>query len=80
MIGTLVNTACIVTGSLVGALLKKGLGEKYSRTLFHAMGLASIALGAASFVNNLPKSEYPVLFILSLAIGGVAGTALDPGG
>ena len=77
MIGTLVNTACIVTGSLVGALLKKGLGEKYSRTLFHAMGLASIALGAASFVNNLPKSEYPVLFILSLAIGGVAGTALD---
>ena len=77
MIGTLVNTACIITGSLVGALMKKGLGEKYTRTLFNAMGLASIALGAASFVNNLPKSEYPVLFILSLAIGGVAGTALD---
>ena len=77
MIGTLVNTACIITGSLVGALMKKGLGEKYTRTLFNAMGLASIALGVASFVNNLPKSEYPVLFILSLAIGGVVGTALD---
>ena len=41
------------------------------------MGLASIALGANSFVQNMPKSEFPVLFILSLALGGVAGTALD---
>ena len=77
MIGTIVNTACIAAGSLVGALVKKGLGEKYTKTLFSAMGLASIALGAATFANNLPKSEYPVLFILSLAIGGVIGTALD---
>lgn len=77
MIGTIVNTACIAAGSLVGALVKKGLGEKYTKTLFNAMGLASIALGAATFANNLPKSEYPVLFILSLAIGGLIGTALD---
>lgn len=77
MLGTIVNTACIAAGSLVGALVKKGLSEKYTRTLFNAMGLASLALGAATFTNNLPKSEYPVLFILSLAIGGLIGTALD---
>ena len=41
------------------------------------MGLASLALGANSFVQNMPKSEFPVLFILSLAIGGIVGTALD---
>lgn len=77
MIGTIVNTVCIIAGSLVGSLLKKGLSEKYTLILFDAMGLASIALGANSFVQNMPKSEFPVLFILSLAIGGIVGTALD---
>ena len=77
MLGTIVNTACIVAGTLIGTLFKKGLGEKYTKTLFNAMGLASIALGANSFVANMPKSEFPVLFILSLAIGGLIGTALD---
>ena len=77
MLGTIVNTACIVAGTLIGTLFKKGLGEKYTKTLFNAMGLASIALGANSFVANMPKSEFPVLFILSLAIGGLVGTALD---
>ena len=77
MLGTIVNTACIAVGSIVGSLLKKGLGEKYAKTLFNAMGLASLALGASSFVSNISKSEFPVLFILSLAIGGITGTALD---
>ena len=77
MLGTVVNTACIVAGTLVGSLFGKGLGEKYRSALFNSMGLAAFALGAASFVQNLPKSEFPVLFILSLAIGGLAGTALD---
>ena len=60
MLGTIVNTACIVAGTLIGTLFKKGLGEKYTKTLFNAMGLASIALGANSFVANMPKSEFPV--------------------
>ena len=77
MVGTIVNTCCIVAGTLVGTLFKKGLGEKYTKSLFNAMGLASIVLGANSFVQNMPKSEFPVLFILSLAIGGIIGTALD---
>ena len=33
MLGTIVNTACIVAGTLIGTLFKKGLGEKYSKTL-----------------------------------------------
>ena len=77
MIGTIVNTACILVGSVVGSLLKKGLGDRYRDVLYFAMGLASMALGISTFTQNLPKSEFPVLFILSLAIGGVAGTALD---
>lgn len=77
MIGTIVNTGCIIAGSIVGSLLKKGLGEKYQNVLYNAMGLASLALGANTFVQNMPKSESPVLFILSIALGGIVGTALD---
>jgi len=77
MLGTIVNTGCIIVGSIVGSLVKKGLGEKYQTVLYYAMGLASLALGLNTFVQNMPKSEFPVLFILSLALGGIAGTALD---
>ncbi len=77
MIGTLVNTGCIIAGSIVGSLLKKGLGDKYQNVLYTAMGLASLALGVNTFVQNLPKSNFPVLFILSLALGGIAGTAMN---
>ena len=77
MLGTIVNTGCIIVGSIVGSLLKKGLGEKYQNVLYNAMGLASLALGANTFVQNMPKSEFPVLFILAIALGGILGTALD---
>ena len=77
MLGTIVNTGCIIAGSIVGSLLKRGLGDKYKDVLYYAMGLSSLALGASTFTRNIPQSEFPVLFILSLAIGGGAGTALD---
>lgn len=77
MIGTIVNTGCILAGSLIGSLLKKGLSEKVQSCLFNAMGLAATALGANTFSQNMSKSEFPVLFILSLAIGGIIGTSAD---
>ena len=41
------------------------------------MGLAAFGLGINAVVQNMPNSPYPVLFIASLAIGGVLGTALN---
>lgn len=76
MLGTIVNTATIVTGTIIGYIAKKGIKEKYQQVLFNAMGLAAVALGFNAVSNNLPKSQYPVLFIISLAIGGLAGTML----
>lgn len=76
MLGTIVNTAAIVTGTIIGHIAKKGIKEKYQQVLFNAMGLAAVALGFNAVSNNLPKSLYPVLFIISLAIGGLAGTIL----
>lgn len=74
MIGTIVNTGTILAGSVMGSLLKKGIKEEYQGVLYNAMGLAATVLGINTVVSNMPDSEYPVLFILSLAIGGLLGT------
>lgn len=77
MIGTIANTIAILVGSLIGGTLRRGLKEKYQNILYCAMGLAAAGLGINTVVQNMPESPYPVLFIASLAIGGVVGTAID---
>ena len=57
--------------------MRTGIGEKYKLTLFNALGLCCLVLGANAALPNMAKSEYPVMFILSLAIGGIIGTRLD---
>ena len=41
------------------------------------MGLAACGIGINSIVNNMPDSQFPVLFIVSLALGSIVGTSLD---
>lgn len=77
MIGTIVNTCTIVVGTLVGVALHKGIKDKYKNVLYDALGLACFAIGLNAVVTNLPKSQYPVLFIAAMAIGSIAGVALD---
>ena len=50
--------------------------RQYRDALYNAMGLAALLLGTGAFVSNISKSEYPVLFIASLAIGSLTGTVL----
>ena len=76
MLGTIVNTATILVGGAFGALLRTGIGEKYKKALFNGLGLCCLVLGVNAALPNMAKSEYPVLFILSLAVGSVAGTRL----
>lgn len=77
MLGTIVNTSTILAGSLLGSVFGRGIKENYKKALFDALGLATVGLGANAVVSNMPHSKFPVLFILSLAIGSVLGTALD---
>lgn len=80
MLGTIVNTGTILAGSMIGSIFKKGIKEEYQGALFTAMGLAATGLGINSIVQNMPKSIYPVLFIISLALGSLLGTMLDLNG
>ncbi len=76
MIGTLVNTGTIIAGSLIGGLFKRIMSERINKALFIAMGLAAFGIGINAVVQNMPNSQYPVLFVVSLALGGAIGTLL----
>lgn len=77
MLGTIVNTVAIIVGSVLGSVLKKGIKEEYQTSLFTAMGFAATVLGINAVVQHMPNSAYPVLFIVSLAIGGLVGTIIN---
>jgi len=80
MLGTIVNTTTILVGGAFGAIVREGIGDKYKSAMFNALGLACLVLGMNASLPNMAKSEYPVLFIASLAIGGIIGTRLDLAG
>ncbi len=80
MLGTIVNTGTILAGSVIGSIFRKGIKEEYREGLFTAMGLAVTGLGFNSALQNMPKSDYPVFFIISLALGSLIGTILDLNG
>lgn len=77
MIGTIVNTGTILIGSTLGGLLRKGIKDKYRDALYNAMGLAAVGIGVNAICANMPKSGYPVLFIISLALGSLLGYIID---
>lgn len=77
MIGTIVNTGTILVGSVLGGLLRKGIKNKYRDALYNAMGLAAVGIGVNSICANMPRSGYPVLFIISLALGSLLGYIID---
>ncbi len=76
MIGTFANAACIIIGSLIGGFFKKIMNENLNNKLLDTMGLAALGIGLNSVIQNMPNSQYPVLFIASLAVGCVIGTLL----
>jgi uncharacterized protein len=74
MLGNYVNTITIIIGCLLGLLVQKGLHDKYKTIIMQAIGLSVLFVGATVTIGGLldPDSE-PVLFIISLVIGGALG-------
>lgn len=73
MVGTIVNAAAIILGSLVGLLFKKGIPERVNKTVMRGLALCVILIGLmdALKVNNL------MIVIFSIVIGGIAGELLN---
>ena len=72
MTGTIVNTAAIIAGALIGLALKKGIGDNIKTTVMQGIGLAVLLVGAKM---SLQGTEILVV-IISLTLGGICGELL----
>ena len=83
-LGTLINTAAVVVGGLLGLLLKNGIAKKFETILMQALGLATIFISAGGVLkymlvveNGTVDTRGTMLLIFSLVIGCILGQWLD---
>lgn len=76
MFAIIINAVAVVVGSAIGALFRKSISEKYINVLNTTMGLCALVLGVNVAIENMQKTQYPVLFIFCLSMGGLLGTVL----
>ena len=73
MIGTLINSAAIVLGGLLGLLIRKGIRAELEKLIMQGIGLCVVLIG----LQGALETEQTLLMILSIAIGGFLGNFLD---
>ena len=72
MKGTLVNTATVIIGSLIGLAVGSRFTEKIKTIVLQALGLCTLLIG----MKMAFKTDNILLVIGSLALGGIAGELL----
>ena len=83
-LGTIVNTAAVVAGGLLGLLLKNGIAKRFEKILMQTLGLATIFIGASGVLqymlvvkDGVLSTQGTMLLIFSLVIGCIIGQLLD---
>ncbi|NQT76074.1 MAG: DUF554 domain-containing protein [Bacteroidetes bacterium] len=71
--GTLINVAAVIIGSLIGLLINRKLPAKIITIIFQVMGLFTLFLG----ISMSLKTEHYLVVIGSLVIGAVIGEFID---
>lgn len=80
MLGTIVNTAAVIAGSILGLLItaitKKfqlKVSKEFSKRIMQALGLCTLYIG----ITGAFAGENTLVLILSMVIGTLIGEALD---
>lgn len=83
-LGTIINTAAVVSGGFIGVALKRGIPKKCSDVLMQGCGVATIFIGAGGVLQKMLtvnegrlETQGSMLLILSLVIGGLIGSLID---
>ncbi len=83
-LGTIVNAAAIVAGSLIGILFKSKIKQRFQDIIMQVMGLAVIFIGAAGAFSGIftitdgkLESGGTMLMIASLTIGAFIGELIN---
>ena len=73
LLGTVVNTAAIIAGGIIGLILKGGIPQRVKETVMKGLALCVLLIGVSGAlqVNNL------LLVIVSIVLGGILGELID---
>lgn len=73
LVGTLVNTAAVIAGSLIGLLLGNILPERLRDTVMKGLGLCTLFVG----IDGMLGGSNALIAIISVAVGAVIGELCD---
>lgn len=73
MLGTIVNVIAIISGCIVGLIIKGGLSEKVSNTVMNGLALCVTYIG----ISGSLKGNNTLLIIISIAVGSLIGEIID---
>lgn len=79
-LGTIINTAAVAVGGLLGILLKNGIAKRFEKILMQVLGLATVFIGISGTLkymlvveNGAISTQGTMLLIFSLVIGCLLG-------
>lgn len=79
-LGTIINSAAVIIGGVLGIVIKKGINENIKNSLLRACGLATVFLGIAGamtkmlvFKDGSLETAGTMTLIFSLVIGTIIG-------
>jgi uncharacterized membrane protein YqgA involved in biofilm formation len=73
MIATIINALCVIVGSIIGLILRKGIKDRYQKVIYIGAGLTSLTIG----IQMALKTSHILAFSLALIVGGLVGTLID---
>ena len=73
LIGTIVNTATVILGSLIGMSLGNILPERLRDTVMKGLGMCTMFIG----VTGMLGGKNALITIISIAVGAAMGELLD---
>lgn len=71
--GVFVNSAAVIAGGLLGAVLKKGIPENTRNLVMQGLALGVLFVG----ISGVAKGHNTIFIILSLTLGAAAGDLAD---
>lgn len=83
-LGTIVNCAAVIAGSVMGMIFKKALKERFCELIMQSMGLAVVFIGAAGGIGRIIElnkldngTTQVVLMVIAFALGSFFGELIN---
>lgn len=73
MLGTIVNTAAVMVGSIIGMLVNDRLNKRVTEVMMKGLALCTIIIG----VQGALKGENTLIMILSMVVGVFIGESIN---